>query len=99
MAFVLCSLFAVTLTSMTGSIVNEYTSSDEEISNIAYAWQTLEDDLQNEIDNIETEYPGYDRYVYEIDVIGADKQKILSYFSAKYKKIVYACLLYTSRCV
>ena len=31
MAFVLCSLFAVTLTSMTGSIVNEYTSSDEEI--------------------------------------------------------------------
>lgn len=90
MAFVLCSLFAVTLTSMTGSIVNEYTSSDEEISNIAYAWQTLEDDLQNEIDNIETEYPGYDRYVYEIDVIGADKQKILAYFSAKYKKIVYA---------
>lgn len=90
MAFVLCSLFAVTLTSMTGSIVNEYTSSDEEISNVASAWQALEDDLQNEIDNIETEYPGYDRYVYEIDVIGADKQKILAYFSAKYKKIVYA---------
>ena len=90
MAFVLCSLFAVTLTSMTGSIVNEYTSSDEEIGNVASAWQALEDDLQNEIDNIETEYPGYDRYVYEIDVIGADKQKILAYFSAKYKKIVYA---------
>lgn len=90
MAFVLCSLFAVTLTSMTGSIVNEYTSSDEEIGNVASAWQALEDDLQNEIDNIETEYPGYDRYVYEIDAIGADKQKILAYFSAKYKKIVYA---------
>ena len=90
MAFVLCSLFAVTLTSMTGSIVNEYTSSDEEIGNVASAWQAMEDDLQNEIDNIETEYPGYDRYVYEIDAIGADKQKILAYFSAKYKKIVYA---------
>lgn len=90
MAFVLCSLFAVTLTSMTGSIVNEYTSSDEEIGNVASAWQALEDDLQNEIDNIETEYSGYDRYVYEIDAIGADKQKILAYFSAKYKKIVYA---------
>lgn len=90
MAFVLCSLFAVTLTSMTGSIVNEYTSSDEEIGNVASAWQALEDDLQNELDNIETEYPGYDRYVYEIDAIGADKQKILAYFSAKYKKIVYA---------
>lgn len=90
MAFVLCSLFAVTLTSMTGSIVNEYTTSDEEIGNVASAWQALEDDLQNEIDNIETEYPGYDRYVYAIDAIGADKQKILAYFSAKYKKIVYA---------
>ena len=90
MALVLCSLFAVTLTSMTGSIVNEYTSSDEEIGNVASAWQALEDDLQNEIDNIETEYPGYDRYVYDLDTIGVDKQKILAYFSAKYKKIVYA---------
>lgn len=90
MAFVLCSLFAVTLTSMTGSIVNEYTSSDDEISNVASAWQALEDGLQNEIDNIETEYLGYNRYVYDIDTIGADKKKILAYFSAKYKKIVYA---------
>lgn len=90
MAFVLCSLFTETLTSMTGSIVNEYTSSYEEIDNVASAWQALEDDLQNKIDNIETEYPGYYRYVYDIDAIGADKQKILAYFSAKYKKIVYA---------
>lgn len=90
LAVVFCSLFAFVLTSMTGGFVNEYVSSNEEVGNVAAAWNSMEEDIQNRIDNAEHDYPDYDRYVYIVESTRADKKKVLAYLSAKHHSIVYA---------
>ena len=43
----------------------------------------METDLQNELANIESTYPGYDEYRYDVDSIGHNPNQLISYLTAK----------------
>lgn len=60
-----------------------YTSEDEDIIAVDEDYTALERALQARIDNIESEYPGYDEYQYHLDEIGHNPFTLTSYLTAK----------------
>ena len=60
-----------------------YTSEDEDIIAVDEDYTSLEQALQVRIDNIESEYPGYDEYQYHLDEIGHNPFTFASYLTAK----------------
>lgn len=74
------AMFQSTTTSVVGS---SYLSADEDILAVEQAYQDMEADLQSRVDNIESEYPGYDEYVYELTEIGHNPYTLASYLTAK----------------
>jgi hypothetical protein len=60
-----------------------YTSEDEDIIAVDEDYSELEKELQGEIDNIESEYPGYDEYQYHLNEIGHNPFTLASYLTAK----------------
>lgn len=75
-----------TMISQTGGAVVEstYLSSDEDIYAVDEAYAELEATLQSQVNRIETTYPGYDEYRYQVDEITHDSYALISYFTAKY---------------
>lgn len=59
-----------------------YLSEPAEIDATDLQFTRLELDLQNEIDNIETDYPGYDEYSYNLGEIGHNPFTLIGYLSA-----------------
>ena len=59
-----------------------YLSEPAEIDATDLQFTRLELDLQNEIDNIETDYPGYDEYSYNLGEIGHNSFTLIGYLSA-----------------
>lgn len=59
-----------------------YLSEPSEIDKTDLVFSRLELDLQNEIDRIETDYPGYDEYDYNLAPIGHDPFALIGYLSA-----------------
>ncbi len=59
-----------------------YLSKPEEIDAADLQLTRLELDLQNEIDRVETDYPGYDEYSYNLGAIGHNPFTLVSYLSA-----------------
>ena len=59
-----------------------YLSEPVEIDATDLQFTRLELDLQNEIDNIETDYPGYDEYSYNLGEIGHNPFTLIGYLSA-----------------
>ena len=59
-----------------------YLSEPAEIDATDLQFTRLELDLQNEIDNIETNYPGYDEYSYNLGEIGHNPFTLIGYLSA-----------------
>lgn len=59
-----------------------YLSQPEEIDAADMQFTRLEMDLQNEIDHIETEHPGYDEYSYNLGEIGHDPFTLIGFLSA-----------------
>jgi hypothetical protein len=60
-----------------------YTSEDEDILAVDDDYTLLEQSLQERINSIETEYPGYDEYQYHLDEIGHNPFTLASYLTAK----------------
>lgn len=60
-----------------------YGSEDTDIHGADEDYTQLEQDLQRRIDNIESEYPGYDEYRYHLDEIGHNPYELASYLTAK----------------
>ena len=75
-----------TIISQTGGAVVEstYLSSDEDIYAVDDAYSAKEAALQSQVNRIETTYPGYDEYRYQVDEITHDSYALISYFTAKY---------------
>ena len=44
----------------------------------------LEQQLERRMANIESEFPGYDEYRYDVDTIGHDPNELISYLTAKF---------------
>lgn len=59
-----------------------YLSKPKEIDATDLQFTRLELDLQNEIDRIETDYPGYDEYSYNLGEIGHNPFTLIGYLSA-----------------
>ena len=67
---------------MSTTLAGSYMSAPAEIDAAELAFSELEKDLQAEIDAIETDYPDYDEYRYNLDAIGHDPFALISYLSA-----------------
>ncbi|HEL0567466.1 TPA: C40 family peptidase, partial [Streptococcus equi subsp. zooepidemicus] len=78
-------------TSMTGMmnttssvLTTTYLSNSNVLSEINQQFSGLEEGLQDEIDSVEENYPGYDEYILEKDVdIGHNTHELLSYITSR----------------
>ena len=61
-----------------------FVSEDRDLLQVEAHYAALEADLDRNIDRIESDYPGYDEYHYEIDEIGHNPYELLSYLTAKH---------------
>ena len=61
-----------------------YLSSDDDIKNADTLYESYEEELQKQVDNIESDYPGYDEYRYQVDEISHDAYALASYLTAMY---------------
>ena len=75
---------AVAADGMSTVMAGSYQSSPKEIDAADLQMTELEMKLQDEIDTIEEEHPGYDEYEYNLDPIEHDPFALASYLSAKY---------------
>jgi cell wall-associated NlpC family hydrolase len=76
-----CSImFEGSLNSFVGT---SYTSEDEDIIGVDDDYTQFEQALQEQINNIEQDYPGYDEYQYHLDEIGHNPFTLASYLTAK----------------
>ena len=77
---------AGTLIAEVGNAVTDstYLSSDNDILAANDAYTDMEDRLQDQVDNIESTYPGYDEYRYQVDEITHDPYALTSYLTAMY---------------
>ena len=67
---------------MSTTLAGSYMSVTAEIDAEEPAFSELEMKLQKQINNIETDYPDYDEYRYNLDAIGHDPFVLISYLSA-----------------
>ena len=75
-----CSLFGGN--SGSGLIASSYLSEDADITGAESAYVAMEAELQDMLDNIESEYPGYDEYRVNADEIEHDPYVLISILSA-----------------
>jgi len=73
------SMFTGTVTT---TMASTYLSLPAEIDAADLSFTEKEMELQNKIDRIESDYPGYDEYDYNIGAIGHDPYTLISYLSA-----------------
>ena len=62
-----------------------YTATDEDILAVEDDYKDLEEGLQDDIDNIETNYPDYDEYNYYLDEIGHNPYKLAAILTVIYE--------------
>lgn len=81
----LTSCSAVFMHNLVNYSGSSYMSTDEAIRDADLYYTQLEANLQEQVNRIESENSGYDRYRYQIDEIGHDPFILISYLSAKYE--------------
>lgn len=62
-----------------------YTATDEDILGTEADYKDLEEGLQDDIDNIETDYPDYDEYNYYLDEIGHNPYQLAAILTVLYE--------------
>lgn len=78
----LSSCGAFTSGMINGIVGTSYTSEDSDLVAVENSYAAKENELQQQIDNIERDYPGYDEYRYDLDMIGHDPHELASYLTA-----------------
>ncbi len=78
-AFLLRSMFSGL---MNGILGTSYTSEDSDLVATENNYAAKENELQQQIDNIESTHPGYDEYRYDLDSIGHNPHELASYLTA-----------------
>lgn len=87
----LLSSCSALLTGIQSAVVSTcYVAEDTEIEQSELRYTQLETDLQRNIDNTETDNPGYDEYRYNIGDIGHNPYELIGYLSAAYGDFTYA---------
>ncbi len=80
----LCSLSSFPLLlqgTMNGLLGTTYVAEDEDIQAAEADYTAMETALRNRIDNIESEYSGYDEYRYNLDEIGHNPFELAAYLT------------------
>lgn len=67
------------------AVTTTYTAEDSEILVADAYYADLESELQDRVDQIETDYPGYDEYAYAVDDIGHDPYQLASILTVLYE--------------
>jgi murein DD-endopeptidase MepM/ murein hydrolase activator NlpD len=67
---------------LSSTLTGSYMSDPAEIDGAELLFTELEKNLQAKINSIETDYPGYDEYRYNLDAISHDPFALISYLSA-----------------
>ena len=81
---------SVMLTTGTNSImVSSYFAEDEDIYAAEEYYTGLEQDLQDKINRIESDYPGYDEYKYSMAQVGHNPYELISYLTAVYMDFTF----------
>lgn len=84
--FIIIGVCSATTTMMQGGLNSfvgtSYTSEDEEILATEQDYVSLENELQRKIDRIESDYPGYDEYRYDLAEIGHNPHELASYLTS-----------------
>ena len=85
---VMCTMSSCTL--LIGGVNNStiatsYTAEDDVILDVDAEYTALEEDLQDEVDSIESDYPGYDEYRYELATIGHNPYQLASLLTVLYE--------------
>ena len=62
--------------SMNSVLGTSYTSEDSDLVATEQSYAAMENELQQEIDNIESTHSGYDEYRYDLDTIGHDDKEL-----------------------
>ena len=65
-----------------GVVGTSYTSEDSDLVAVENNYAAMENELQAEIDNIESTHPGYDEYRYHLDAIEHNPHELASYLTA-----------------
>ena len=81
------SMFTGTVTT---TMASTYLSLPAEIDAADLSFTQKEIELQNKIDRIESDYPGYDEYDYNLGAIGHDPFTLISYLSAVHTEFTAA---------
>ena len=68
--------------SMNSVLGTSYTSEDSDLVATEQSYAAMENELQQEIDNIESTHPSYDEYRYDLDTIGHNPHELASYLTA-----------------
>ena len=83
------SMFLGGLGMMTTEVMTStYLSSEDTLADINNDFSSLEYELADELDNIESYHPGYDEYIIRKNgEIGHDTHELLSYITARYGEV------------
>ena len=65
-----------------GVIGTSYTSEDSDLVAVENSYAAMENELQQRINRIERDYPGYDEYRYDLAYIGHNPHELASYLTA-----------------
>ena len=66
-------------------VLSSYLSEPTEIDNADLVFSNMEVLLQEEVNRVESDYPGYDEYRYQLGTIAHDPFTLISYLSAKFE--------------
>ncbi len=84
--FVVVSVSSSVSTFLQGAVnsvvTSSYTSEDEELLKVEENYKNLENALQQKVNNIESDYPGYDEYNYNLAEIGHNPHALAAYLTA-----------------
>jgi cell wall-associated NlpC family hydrolase len=67
------------------AIASSYTAEDEDIKTVNQNYKDLEAELQETLDNIESDHPGYDEYRYTLSEIGHDPYELAAMLTVLYE--------------
>ena len=80
----IASFSAMLSNGITMTISTSYQATDLEITNAENGYNHLEADLLYAIDNVESDYPDYDEYSYDVDSVGHNPHELIAYLTAKF---------------
>lgn len=86
---VLSSCSVMLTTGANSIMVSSYFADDEDIYAAENYYVSLEQELQNKINRIERDYPGYDEYKYSMAQVGHNPYELISYLTAVYQNFKF----------